>query len=39
MTEDNKFYINEAGNLVIVFEKYEVAPGFMGQQEFEIVKS
>lgn len=39
VTEDNKFYINEAGNPVIVFEKYEVAPGFMGQQEFEIVKS
>lgn len=38
VTEDNKFYINEAGNPVIVFEKYEVAPGFMGQQEFEIVK-
>lgn len=39
VTEDNKFYINEAGNPVIVFEKYEVAPGFMGQQKFEIVKS
>ncbi len=38
VTEDDSFYINEAGNPVIVFEKYEVAPGFMGPQEFEIVR-
>lgn len=31
-----QFYINEAGNPVIAFEKYAVAPGFMGVQEFEI---
>lgn len=30
------FYINQAGNPVIVFEPYTIAPGFMGQQEFEI---
>ena len=38
VTEDTNFYINQAGNPVVVFDKYEVAPGFMGQQEFEIVK-
>ena len=31
------FYINEAGNPVVVFEKYEVAPGAMGRPEFEII--
>lgn len=35
---DTKFYINEAGNPVIVFDKYEIAPGAMGVQEFEIAK-
>lgn len=30
------FYINEAGNPVIVFEKYEIAPGSAGAIEFEI---
>ena len=34
--ENTTFYINEAGNPVITFAKYEVAPGFMGVQEFEI---
>ena len=33
-----KFYINEKGRIVIVFEKYEIAPGYMGTQEFEIDK-
>lgn len=32
------FYINEVGNPVIVFEKYEIAPGSMGSLEFEIAK-
>ncbi len=36
--ESTKFYINDAGNPVIVFEKYEIAPGAAGEQEFEIVK-
>ncbi|WP_455718820.1 RsiV family protein [Anaerosporobacter sp.] len=36
--ENTHFYVNEAGNPVVVFEKYEVAPGFMGIQEFEIKK-
>lgn len=34
--KDAVFYVNEAGHLVIVFDEYEVAPGFMGSQEFEI---
>lgn len=38
ITEDAKFYINEAGNPVIVFDQYEIAPGSEGMPEFEIVK-
>lgn len=34
--EDQKFYINDAGHAVIVFNKYEISPGFMGIQEFEV---
>lgn len=34
--EYQNFYINESGNVVIVFQKYEIAPGYMGIQEFEI---
>ncbi len=30
------FYINPANKLVISFDKYEVAPGYMGVVEFEI---
>lgn len=36
ITDKTRFYINEKGNPVITFEKYEIAPGFMGPQEFEI---
>lgn len=34
--KNTKFYINKKENPVIVFEKYEIAPGAFGQQEFEI---
>lgn len=34
--EDAKFYINENNRPVIVFEKYEIAPGSSGEIEFEI---
>ena len=34
--EDNTFYVNENGKLTIVFDEYEVAPGYMGSVEFEI---
>ena len=33
---DHNFYINEASHLVIAFDKYEVAPGYVGTPEFEI---
>jgi hypothetical protein len=36
--ENTSFYINKAGNPVICFDKYTIAPGFMGIQEFEITK-
>ncbi|WP_343209292.1 DUF3298 and DUF4163 domain-containing protein [Anaerolentibacter hominis] len=34
--EDQNFYVNKDGNLVIAFDKYEVAPGSMGAVEFVI---
>ena len=34
--EDNTFYVNENGKLTIVFDEYQVAPGYMGSVEFEI---
>lgn len=40
--ENQNFYFNEYEELVIVFDEYEVAPGYMGSVEFiiplEIVK-
>lgn len=33
---DQNFYITDKGALVISFDKYEVAPGYMGICEFEI---
>lgn len=38
VTEDTNFYVNEAGNPVIVFGQYEIAPGAAGEPEFEIVR-
>lgn len=37
--EKHNFYINRDGQLVIVFNKYEVAPGYMGCPEFKIDKT
>lgn len=37
--EDESFYFNENGEIVIVFNEYEVAPGYMGAVEFTIPKS
>ncbi|MEC0265113.1 DUF3298 and DUF4163 domain-containing protein [Paenibacillus anseongense] len=34
--KDQNFYINSDGQLVISFQKYEVAPGYMGVPEFVI---
>ena len=39
LKEDQNFYFDEAGNLVVVFDEYEVAPGFMGAQEFTVERS
>ena len=36
ISEDTAFYINENNRPVIVFEKYEIAPGSSGEIEFEI---
>ncbi len=39
MIKDNQnFYFSKNGNIVIVFDKYEVAPGSTGAPEFEISK-
>ena len=34
--EDQNFYLNEQGQLVICFDEYEVAPGYMGLVEFAV---
>lgn len=37
--DNHGFYWNKAGDLVIVYDKYEVAPGYMGTPEFVIKKN
>ncbi len=39
ITGEENFYFNKNGELVIVFDEYEVAPGYMGSVEFTIPKS
>ncbi len=34
--ENQTFYINEKGNVVVSFGQFEIAPGYMGTPEFEI---
>ncbi|WP_353095918.1 DUF3298 domain-containing protein [Tissierella praeacuta] len=36
ISNEQSFYITEEGKLVISFDKYEVAPGYMGAVEFTI---
>lgn len=36
ISKEQNFYINNEGKLVISFDKYEVAPGYMGVVEFVI---
>lgn len=36
VTEETNFYINKNNEIVIVFDEYEVAPGYMGVVEFTI---
>ncbi len=38
ITGDESFYFNENGELVLVFDEYTVAPGYMGVVEFTIPK-
>ena len=38
ITDDANFYFNEDGCLTMVFDKYEIAPGYMGVCEFVIPK-
>lgn len=38
ISEDANFYIDSFDRLVIVFDEYEVAPGFMGSPEFYFTK-
>ena len=36
ISNKTNFYVNEKGKLTLVFDKYEVAPGYMGMGEFSI---
>jgi hypothetical protein len=36
IAKEQSFYITDEGKLMISFDKYEVAPGYMGNPEFEI---
>jgi len=36
LTEEQNFYFDEDGNIVVVFDEYEVAPGYMGTSEFVV---
>lgn len=38
ITDNTNFYFNEAGCLTMVFDKYDIAPGYMGVCEFVIPK-
>lgn len=39
LSEDADFYFDTDGNLVILFDEYEVAPGYMGAVSFTIEQS
>ncbi len=36
VSDDQKFFLNADGEVVLLFEKYEIAPGYMGAQEFAV---
>lgn len=36
VSDDQKFYLNSDGDVVLLFEKYEIAPGSMGTLEFTV---
>lgn len=39
ISDDQKFYIDEDGNVVVSFDEYEIGPGSMGIQDFVVGKS
>ncbi len=39
LKDDQNFYFDAEGNIVIVFDEYEVAPGYMGAREFTVERS
>lgn len=39
LEEEQDFYFDRAGNLVLFFDEHEVAPGYMGAQEFTVDRS
>lgn len=39
MKDDQNFYFDAEGNIVIVFDEYEVAPGYMGAREFTVERA
>lgn len=39
IASNQDFYINDKGEVVIVFAKYDIAPGYMGRQEFTVGKA
>ncbi len=39
ITEEQNFYFDEDGNIVVVFDEYEVAPGYMGACEFTVERA
>lgn len=36
INDEQTFYLDECGNLIITFDRYEIAPGYMGHPEFKI---
>ena len=38
IAQDQQYYVNENGELVISFDKYDIAPGYMGSVSFTIPK-
>lgn len=36
ISENQNFYINDANQIVVVFDKYKIAPGSSGEPEFII---
>ena len=39
LTGSESFYFDESGQLVIAFNEYDVAPGYMGAVDFTIPKT